>query len=101
MIKRIKPEELPETLTAEIIEVLAHMANETPQSIEWHNIFDLLNDNDYRLIMDRKSEIQMQEHKCWWDSLSDEEKKEEKQKGKKAQNDPDGFYGNMGNPEYP
>lgn len=101
MIKRIKPEELPNVLTNEIVEILAHMANETPQSKEWQDIFDLLNNEDFRLVMDKRSELQKQEHQRWWNSLSDEEKKEEERKGKKAQDDSDGFYGNMGSPEYP
>ncbi|MFL0094283.1 hypothetical protein [Tenacibaculum maritimum] len=101
MIKRIKLEELPDVLTDDVVKILAYMSNEIPPSKEWKEISGNLNDEDFWRIVDKKSEIQMREHQQWLDSLSEEEKKEEKRKGKKAQNDPDGFYGNMENPEYP
>ena len=61
-MKRLKPEELPEVLDNKTIDILAHMANEIPQSQEWHDIFDKLNREQLRSIMDRKSKIQMREH---------------------------------------
>ncbi len=100
-MKRLKPEELPEIFDNNTIDILAHMANETPQSKEWHDIFDKLTYTQLRWVMDRKSKIQMIENQEWWNSLSEEEKKEEERKRQKALDNPDSFYGNMGNPEYP
>ena len=37
-MKRIRKEELPKILTDEIIDVLAEMALEFPQTNEWHQI---------------------------------------------------------------
>lgn len=42
MRKYIKPEDLHEIIDEETISILVKMANEVPQSNEWHQIFDLL-----------------------------------------------------------
>ena len=102
-MKRINPKELPSVLTEEIIYILALMANEVPQSQEWHDIFDLLSPSNLRLVMDKKIELQDQEEKAKKDSMTREEKKEEEEKRKTFYEniDPLGFYGNMGEPETP
>lgn len=102
-MKRINPKELPYVLTEEIINTLALMADEIPQSKEWHDIFDLLSPSNLRLIMDRKIEIQDQEEKKKYNSMTQEEKKEEEERHKRFYEnlDPSGFYGNMGEPETP
>ncbi len=60
-MKRLKPEDLPKVLTPELIDILARMADEVPQSLEWHLIFERLKQEDYRKVMDRKIEFQKQE----------------------------------------
>ena len=100
-MKHIKFEELPKILTDEIIETLAHMSNEIPPTNEWKKISSNLSDEDFWRVADKKSEIQMREHREWWESLSEEERAEEKRKRQDALDNPDRFYGNMGNPEYP
>ncbi|WP_435262408.1 hypothetical protein [Tenacibaculum sp. nBUS_03] len=98
-MKRLKLEELPEIFDNNTIDILAHMANETPQSKEWHDIFDKLTYEQLRRVMDRKGKIQMRKHQELWDSLSEEEQAEEKRKRQEALDNPDRFYGNMGQPE--
>lgn len=103
IMKRINPKELPSVLTEETINILALMANEVPQSQEWHEIFDLLSPSSLRLVMDKKIEIQDQQEKAKKDSMTEEAKKEEEEQRKRFYEnfDPLGFYGNMGEPETP
>ena len=58
MKKYIKPEDVPDILDEEVIDILAEMANEIPQSKEWHAIFDVLSYENIRKVMDRTIEIQ-------------------------------------------
>ena len=107
MIKRITPKELPKTLTDETIEVLVDMALESPKkTFHWAEISDVLEERgELQIILDivsqKRKEKQEQSHQQWWDSLSEEEKKLEHKKTQDTYNNPDDFYGNMGNPEYP
>jgi len=102
-VKRINPEELPEPLTVEAIDILAHMANEIPQSEEWHQIFSLLSHEDLRRVMDKRIEIQDEIHRQKRAVMTEEEKQKEKAWwDNRAKNpNPDEFFGNMGQPETP
>lgn len=102
-MKRIKPEDLPKVLTEEDINTLAEMANEIPQSEEWHKIFGLLSPENFRKIMDRKVELQKERENARKESMTEEERKEEAAKWERIKNnrDPHKFYGNMGQPETP
>jgi len=107
MIKRIKPEELPEILDEGIIKILVDMCLEFPkETFHWANISEVLEERGeldviLGIVGKKRREADRKKYQSWWDSLSEDERKEEELKGNKAQNDPDGFYGNMGNPEYP
>ncbi|CAA0196340.1 conserved hypothetical protein [Tenacibaculum maritimum] len=100
-MKRIKPEELPKVLTDEIIEILAKMIDEIPQSKEWHDIFEILSDENYRRVEDKRIELQHQEEESRKAAMTEEERAEEKRKADKFIENlkPTDFYGNMGQPE--
>ena len=107
MTKRITPKELPKVLTDEIIEILVGMALESPKkTFHWAEISDVLEERgELQKILDivsqKRKDQQEQTHEQWWDSLSEEEKELERKKNQDTYINPDGFYGNMGNPEYP
>jgi hypothetical protein len=100
-MKRISIKELPEILTSDIINILAFMSDEVPQSSEWQEIFSILSDEDYRLIMDRKIEIQDNDfNKKEVIKTVEEKLNKAKVTEKSIDNlDPDQFIGNMGQPE--
>ncbi len=102
-MKIIKPNDLPRILTEDIVNILAEMADEMPQSQEWKEIFILLSHDDLRRIFDKKIEIQRRKTQEKYDLMSDEEKAEEAAKWEKLlkNKDPHKFYGNMGQPETP
>lgn len=102
-MKRLKLEELPEELTQEIIEVLAEMANESPESTEWQRICPALSSTNFRKVMDRKIFNQQEQERKRRESLSEEERQDEDDRKRIALEnaDPKAFYGNMGEPETP
>jgi hypothetical protein len=104
-MKRIKLKELPKVLDEATINILAHMANEIPQSNEWHEIIETLSDDDYRIIMDKRIEIQKMEAELIKSQMTNEEKKEREESRqkmlKKLEEDPYYFYGNMSRPDTP
>jgi hypothetical protein len=104
-VKRITKNELPKTLTEEIIETLAAMIDEVPQSKEWHEIFEVLSPSDYEKIEEKRSQIQKRKERDRQASLTDDEKLREAEKRKKMlenlEKDPNTFYGNMGRPQTP
>ncbi len=105
MKRYIKPEDLPDILDEKTINILAKMANEIPQSKEWHVIFDLLSYENIRKVMDKRIEIQTldaEQRKLQMteeENLDDEEKKQAFLK--KLEEDPHYFYGNMSQPDTP
>ncbi len=103
MIKRITPAELPETLTDDILYILAEMAEENPVSQEWIDCSKKLTDDQKFKVYELRSLVKENKEKEFWNSLSDKERlREQKKRNEWYKNaDPDGFYGNMGNPEYP
>jgi hypothetical protein len=101
-MKRIKSEDLPKVLDEQTIDILAHMADEVPQSEEWYSIFDLLNPEDYRRVMDRRLELQSELQKKKNEAMTEQEKKEDEEKWRRIREDKiPRFYGNMGEPETP
>lgn len=105
-MKRITKAELPEVLTPDIINILIEMALEFPQTKEWHQIFDYLLENkfeQYRILSDKVEERKKAILKAKEDAKSEEQKRQEKQAWDEfvKNADPNGFYGNMGQPETP
>jgi hypothetical protein len=100
-MKRISKEELPVVLTDDVINILAHMANETPQSKEWIEIFDILSNENYLKIEKRRSLIQRTRRDKRINDMTSEELIAEKNKWKKINDNvnEDEFYGNMGEPQ--
>ena len=105
-MKRIKINELPEVVTEDVFNILVEMVLESPQSLEWGEIYLYLVDNNYpllRRISDKFDENQKAIEEAKEDAKSEEQKKNEKEAWddfvKNA--DPAGFYGNMGEPETP
>jgi len=105
MKTHINPEDLPNILDDETIYILAKMANEIPQSKEWHKIFDLLSLEKIQKVMEKKIEIQHLESEQKKSQLTEEEKLNDEQKKqefrKKLEEDPHLFYGNMSCPDTP
>lgn len=104
-MKRITKDQLPKILTAEIIETLAEMIDEVPQSKEWHEIFEILSPKDYEKVEERRRDIQKQKELVRLALMTDEEKVKEAEKRKmmleNLEKDPNTFYGNMGRPQTP
>lgn len=99
-MERLKPEELPEILTEEIIDILARMSEELPQSKEWQAINEKLSYSDYLKIAERKEQLQKLKHQEQVDRMTEEERREEEAKWKKAlEDETPGFRGNTGEPE--
>jgi hypothetical protein len=105
MKRYIQPEELSDILDGETITILAKMANEIPQSKEWHAIFDLLSHENIRTVMDRRIEIQRLETEKRKSHLTEEENIEDEEKKqallKKLEEDPHYFYGNLSQSDTP
>jgi hypothetical protein len=100
-MKRITKNELPIELNTEIIEILVEMALEFPQTKEWHDVFDLLEErNQLMFILDIVEDRKKAIEKAREDAKSDEQKLREKEEWQQFLDnaDPNGFYGNMGEP---
>jgi hypothetical protein len=103
-MKRLKPQDLPEVLTPEIIDILVQMAMEFPKvTSEWADISELLEKKgQLNVILDKVDELKKEENKRKQASLSDEEKRTEAEKWTKIHEEgTPGFHGNMGEPETP
>lgn len=102
-MNKIKKEELPDILTDEIILILVNMAMEFPKTtFDWAEVSELLKErNQLMLILDKVDEIQRKKEQDRKASLSEEEKEATELTRKKFYKnlDPNGFYGNMGQPE--
>ena len=101
----IKPEDLPEILDEKTTQILAEMANEVPQSREWHQIFDLLTPENLRKVLDKRIEIQTTELERKKSQMTEGKKKERQESRertlKKLEEDPHYFLGNMSRPDTP
>ena len=104
-MNRITKSQLPEILTEDIIETLAAMIDEVPQSKEWHEIFEVLSPQDYHRVEEKRLQIQKRREQERQTSMTAEEKLKEAEKRKKMlenlERDPNTFYGNMGRPQTP
>jgi hypothetical protein len=101
---RFKPEELPEVLTPEIIDVLIEMAREFPKhTSRWAVVSELLAERgQLNVILDEVQKIEKQEELKRRATMSEEEKQEEAEKWRRIKEDnTPRFYGNMGEPETP
>jgi hypothetical protein len=105
IVEMITKDELPKVLTDEIIETLAAMIDEVPQSKEWHEIFEVLSPQDYEKVEEKRLQIQKRKEQDRQASMTDDEKIRETEKRKKMlenlEKDPNSFYGNMARPQTP
>ena len=101
-MERLTPHQITDQLTEEQVDVLAQMANEIPQTAAWKSIFEILSDDNYRRVMDKRQELQRVIEARHWAALSSEDqaalkKREEVALRRLAENkDPLLFLGNMG-----
>lgn len=102
-MKRLKPEDLPEVLTDEILYTLAEMAEETAVSEDWIECSLKLTDEQKFLVYEKRSEVRKIKENERFESMTEEERQKEKEKWKQWYEnvDPNKFYGNMGQPETP
>ena len=102
-MERLKPEDLPEVLTDEILYTLAEMAEETPVSEDWIKCSSKLTDKQKFLVFEKRSEVRKNKENERFASMTKEERQKEKEKWKQwyENADPNKFYGNMGQPETP
>lgn len=109
MMQIIKPNELPEKLTPEIINILVQMAIEFPKTtFDWAETSKVLEERGQlniilNLVDKINKEKEYNEEKKRKESLTKEEKIEDEEKWKKIfeSKDPHAFHGNMGEPETP
>ena len=89
-MKRIKPEELPRTLTPEVVECLAQMANEYPKSnFDWVIISDVLEKRgQLKQVLDRAFEL----HREASEAIEEQRRQESYST--------DRYAGNMGAPDW-
>lgn len=96
MKKIIKPEDFPIEMNDENLNILARMSLTIPPLIEYNIILPYLNFDEKILIYERASEIQKEEEKQRWDSLTKEEQEEEKRKIEESLKEgPNVFRGNI------
>lgn len=100
-MKRIKPEDLPEILTDDVLKILAEMLAETPVSDEWKECYKKLTDEQLFLVHNTLSDIIQTKEESRKATMTEEERAEEKRKTDKFIENlkPTDFYGNMGQPE--
>lgn len=104
-MEEIKLEDLTENLNDYTITILAKMSMLFPISENWRKISVMLSDKNRILIRNKRSEIEREEIESKRNSMSEEEKKEQALKRKtmleKLEDNPNTFFGNMGQPETP
>lgn len=85
MKKVIKPEDFPIEMNEENLNTLAEMSTQKIISDEWREIvFNILSDEEIILVNNKVSEIQRQNEKQRWESLTHEEQEEEKRSIEKS-----------------
>jgi hypothetical protein len=100
--RNIKPEDIPEELTPEVIDILIEMARAFPDITgEWAAVSKVLEQRgQLRLILDKVQSLERKERELQRASMTEEEKRKEAEQWKKVMDDPEPkFYGNMGEPE--
>lgn len=102
-MNRIKPEDIPEVLSEDVLITLARMAMEFPVTKEWKEISKSLSIEKRIMVNNKISEIMRMENEQQKSLLTNQEKAEEGARLERIINDPDPykFYGNMGQPETP
>jgi hypothetical protein len=106
-MKRITKEELPEVLTEDTIAILVEMAMESPKmTFDWRDISNYLSEYDYaslQIVLDEVQKRQKTIEQAKEDVKSKKQKEKEKEEWQEfvKNADPNGFYGNMGQPETP
>lgn len=101
MKKIIKPEDFPLEINEENIRILAEMKLNYPPPIkfppplEYRQIIHFLSENDKILISNKIKEIQDEQEKIRWNSLTPEEQEDEKRKLEESYNDTTSFRGNI------
>jgi hypothetical protein len=100
---RLTVEDLPKELTADIIDILAIMANEFPKTTKhWEIVSKELEKREVlSIVLDRAEELKDEQRKVQESAKSEAQKAKEKAWWEKyhADKDPHKFYGNMGQPE--
>ena len=102
-MKRIKAEEITENLSEEQLEILAEMLDETPVSKEWIECHKKLTDEQIGQVHDKRGELRERKEQERINSMTKKEKEKEDEKWRKWHEnlDPNGFWGNMGQPTTP
>lgn len=104
-MKRIAKEELPETLTEDVINILVEMAMEDPKlTFDWADVSDILEARgQLKTILEKVRVVKKAIEQAKQDAKSDKQKQRENEEWQAfVENaDPNGFYGNMGQPETP
>jgi hypothetical protein len=97
MKKVIKPEDFPIEMNEENLNTLAEMSTQKIISDEWREIvFNILSDEEIILVNNKVSEIQRQNEKQRWESLTHEEQEEEKRSIERSLKEgPEVFRGNI------
>jgi len=100
----MKPEDLPEILTPEVIETLVEMALEFPhETFDWANISKILDRRgQIDIILDKVEKIKEERERVRKSLMTEEEKQEIIDKIKETTSRPGyHFHGNMGEPDTP
>lgn len=98
-MKRLSIQDLPSEISEDILLILAEMANEIPPSKEWNAVFGHLSIIDLQRVMNKKIELQKLEKELN-NRLKPDSEFYKEIKNKFHENlAPNGFYGNMGQPE--
>ena len=97
MTNRFSADNLPETLTPELVEILAKMANEFPKvNFEWKNISNLLEKRgQLKQVLDQAFILQVEDQKKK-DLLMTQEERDTEARKRKESIDSGRFSGNMG-----
>lgn len=95
-MEMIKIEDFPIKMTSNNIEILAKMMMTMPPLEEWKKISDVISYEERNLIRERVKQIQTEEDKRRWESLTIEQQEEEARKFQKSfEEDSKSFRGNI------
>ena len=99
-MKRIKPEEITETLSEEQLEILGEMLGETPTSQEWLECYKKLSHSQLFQVHYKRGELIVRKEQERLNAMTEEERKKEDEKWRLWYENlsPNDFHGNMGEP---
>ena len=102
-MRKISPEDITGKLSEEQLEILAEMLAEIAVSKEWIECHKKLTDEQIFQVHNKLGELIDRKEKERIKAMAKEEKEKEEEKWKLWYEnlDPNGFYGNMGQPETP